>query len=61
MLQRKCIQILEPESARPVVQSKVENSIFYFGEVIWVTGLSGAFGYSHVFLSIFTIDKNELH
>ena len=61
MLKRKCIQILEPESARPVVQSKVENSIFYFGEVIWVTRLSGAFGYSHALLSIFTIDMNELY
>ena len=61
MLKRKCIQILEPESARPVVQSKVENSIFYFGEVIWVTRLSSAFGYSHVFLSIFTMDMNELY
>ena len=48
-------------SARPVVQSKGENSQFYFDGEIWVTGLSAAFGYNQVFLGIFTIGMNKLH
>ena len=43
-----------------VVQSKVEHLQFYFSGVIWVTGLSGAFGYNQVFIGIFTIGMNKL-
>ena len=39
---------------------KVENLKFYLGGVIWVTGLSGAFGYNQVFLG-FTVGMNKLH
>ena len=44
-----------------MVQSKVENLQFYLVGVIWVTELSGAFGYNQVFLGIFTIGMNKLH
>ena len=46
---------------RLVVQSKVENLQFYLVGVIWVTRLSGAFGYNQVFLAIFAIGMNKLH
>ena len=48
-------------SARPVVESKVENLQFYLGGVIWVPGLSGASGYNLVVIGIFTIGMNKLH
>ena len=42
-----------------MVLSKVENLQFYLSGLIWVTRLSGAFGYNQVFLSIFTIGMNK--
>ena len=39
--------------------SKVENLQFYLSGLIWVTRLSGAFGYNQVFLGIFTIGMNK--
>ena len=44
-----------------MVHSKVENLQFYFGWVNWVTGLSGAFEGSQVFLGILTLGMNKLH
>ena len=48
-------------SARPVVKSKVENLQFYLGGVIWVHGLSGAFGYNLVVIGVLIIGMNKLH
>ena len=53
--------ILNTVPARPMVHSKVENLQFYFGGVICVTGLSGAFEGSQVFLGILTLGMNKLH
>ena len=47
--------------AKPVVQSKVEKMLFHLDGLIWVTGLSSAFGYKQVFIGIFTIGMNKLH
>ena len=42
-----------------MVLSKVENLQFYLSGLIWVTRLSGAFGYNQVFLGIFIIGMNK--
>ena len=44
-----------------MVQSKVENLQFYLDGVIWVTKLSGTFGYNQVYIGIFITGMNKLH